>query len=65
LGLFASAFVGASAFMFVVFPEARSVVTVEYYGGPIFLFELVVGLWLVFKGIRPPAVAAPSALELA
>jgi len=28
------------------------VITVGYYGGPIFLFELTIGLWLLFKSLR-------------
>jgi len=27
-------------------------IPVGIYGGPIFLFELAMGLWLVLKGIR-------------
>jgi hypothetical protein len=55
-GLLASVWVGICAFAFVVFPELEKVVTVGYYGGPIFLFELTIGLWLVFKGVRQGAL---------
>ena len=51
-GLLASAWIGICAFTFVVFPELTQVITVGYYGGPIFFFELSIGLWLLFKGIR-------------
>jgi len=51
-GLLASVWIGVCAFTFIVFPELTKVITVGYYGGPIFLFELTVGLWLIFKGIR-------------
>jgi hypothetical protein len=51
-GLLASAWIGLCAFTFVVFPELTKVITVGYYGGPIFFFELSIGLWLLFKGIR-------------
>ena len=51
-GLFASAWIGICAFAFIVFPELEKVITVRYYGGPIFLFELTIGLWLIFKSIR-------------
>ena len=51
-GLLASAWIGICAFTFIVFPEVEKVITIAYYGGPIFLFELTIGLWLVFKGIR-------------
>lgn len=52
-GVFASLLVGVCTFAFVVFPELGKVVTVGYYGGPIFLFELAIGLWLPIKGLRP------------
>jgi hypothetical protein len=52
-GLVASVWIGICSFIFIVFPEVEKVITVGYYGGPIFLFELTIGLWLLFKGIRP------------
>jgi Domain of unknown function (DUF4386) len=57
-GLLASVWIGTCAFGFIIFPELTTVITVGYYGGPIFLFELTIGLWLLFKGIRqgtPPS----------
>lgn len=51
-GLLASVWVGVCSLAFVVFPELQKVIGVGYYGGPIFLFELTIGLWLVFRGIR-------------
>jgi len=51
-GLLASAWIGLCALIFVVFPELTKVITIGYYGGPIFFFELSTGLWLLFKGIR-------------
>jgi len=51
-GVLASFLMGACAFTFIVFPELTSVVSVGVYGGPIFLFELTMGLWLVARGIR-------------
>jgi Domain of unknown function (DUF4386) len=55
-GLIASAWVGVCALAFIVFPDVRQVVTIDYYGGPIFYFELTMGLWLLFRGLRPPAM---------
>jgi hypothetical protein len=59
-GVFASALLGACAFTFIVFPEVEKVITLFYYATPIFTFELTTGLWLTFRGIRPPAAAAVS-----
>ena len=54
-GAIASLWVGVCAFTFIIFPAAIRVVTVVYYGGPIFFFELTMGFWLLFKGINSPA----------
>jgi hypothetical protein len=54
-GVIASLWVGVCAFTFIIFPAAARVVTVGYYGGPIFFFELAMGFWLLFKGINPAA----------
>jgi hypothetical protein len=57
-GILASALMGACAFTFIVFPEAEKVVSLVYYGTPIFTFELTAGLWLTIRGIRPRAAVA-------
>jgi len=51
-GVIASIWIGLCSFSFVVFPELNRVIGVGYYGGPIFLFELTVGLWLLLRGIK-------------
>ncbi|MEA2163273.1 MAG: hypothetical protein QOK37_1400 [Thermoanaerobaculia bacterium] len=51
-GMAASFLMGASAFLFIIFPELAKVVPVEIYGAPIFFFELTMGFWLLLKGLR-------------
>ncbi len=58
-GVFASVLVGASAFAFIIFPELAKIVTIGYYGGPIFVFELTMGFWLLLKGLRLSGIADP------
>jgi len=50
-GLVASAWIGICAFAFVVFPDLEKVITIGYFGGPIFLFELTMGVWLLVRSI--------------
>jgi len=57
LGVLASFLMGACAFSFIVFPELAKVVPVYVYGGPIFLFELSMGFWLLFRRLRSSAMA--------
>jgi Domain of unknown function (DUF4386) len=59
-GLLASAWIGICAFTFIVFPEVEKVITVGYYGGPIFLFELTIGLWLLIKSVRPGTLTSSA-----
>ncbi len=51
-GVLASLWVGVCAFAFIIFPDFAKIVTIEYYGGPIFFFELTMGVRLLFKGLR-------------
>ena len=50
-GLVASLLMGVSSFAFIIAPELEKVVPVAIYGGPIFFFELTMGLWLVIRGL--------------
>jgi hypothetical protein len=59
-GLLASVWIGICSFTFVVFPEIQKVITVGYYGGPIFLFELTIGLWLLIKSVRPGTLTSSA-----
>jgi hypothetical protein len=51
-GVFASFMMGVCAFSFIIFPELAKVVPVEICDEPIFVFELTMGFWLLFKRLR-------------
>jgi hypothetical protein len=51
-GLIASFLMGTCAFSFIIAPELITTVPVALYGGPIFFFELVMGFWLILRGLR-------------
>jgi hypothetical protein len=51
-GVLASVLMGVAAFLFVIFPELSNTVPVAIYGGPIFLFELAMGVWLATRSLR-------------
>jgi hypothetical protein len=36
---------------FILFPDFEKPFSVIFYGGPIFIFELTMGFWLLVKGI--------------
>jgi hypothetical protein len=52
LGVGSSVLLFTCTFAFIIFPELSKVVTVGYYGGPIFVFELTMGFWLLLKRLR-------------
>ncbi len=58
-GMFSSLTLATCAYAFIVFPDLAKTVTVAYYGGPIFIFELTMGFWLLGKGLRSSEVAGP------
>lgn len=60
-GILASVLMGACAFSFIIFPELTRVVSILFYGAPIFLFELTMGFWLVIRGARAPVADARAA----
>ena len=53
-GVFASIMLAAFTFAWVIVPEYAKIITVGIYGGPIFLFELTMGFWLLLKPLRSP-----------
>ena len=59
-GMIASLLMGACAFSFIIFPELRKVIPLEIYGGLIFVFELAIGFWLLYKSLRLSGMAEPD-----
>ena len=55
-GIFASLLVAIVVLAIMVFPGLAVVVT-PFYFAPIFIFEVTLGFWLLFKGIADPTVA--------
>lgn len=56
LGVFASLLVATVTLAIMVFPGLASVASPAFFV-PSFLFELILGFWLLLKGIQTPAVA--------
>jgi hypothetical protein len=54
-GVFSSFLLAMCTFAFIIFPDLSKTITVSYYGGPIFVFELTMGFWLLLRGLRPSA----------
>jgi len=59
LGLLASAWCVFCAFAFIAWPHFDATINAWWFDMPIFLFEVALGLWLLFRGLRPMALAPP------
>jgi hypothetical protein len=52
-GILSSAWCVFCAFAFIVFPNFSATVRASWFDVPLVLFEIVLGLWLLFKGLSP------------
>src|SRR6266550_8202098 len=53
-GVIGSAWCVLCAFIFLIFPNFNKIVNDYVFDSPMALFELIVSVWLLFKGIRTP-----------
>jgi Domain of unknown function (DUF4386) len=56
IGVIASAWCVVCAFAFIVFPDFNKIVNDWLFDTPMGLFELALGVWLLFKGVRPSGI---------
>ena len=65
-GVISSVWCVLCAFVFLVFPHFNKIVNDYWFDSPMALFEMILSLWLLFKGIRTPNpgeadhISAPS-----
>jgi hypothetical protein len=59
-GVISSAWCVICAFAFIVFPHFDATVNAYWFDMPMVIFEMALGLWLLFKGLRPSALAGPD-----
>lgn len=58
-GVIASAWCVVCAFAFLIFPHFNEIVNAYAFDLPMALFEMALSFWLLFKGLRLPAIAEP------
>ena len=56
VGVIASAWCVLCAFAFIVFPHFGDTVNIWWFDTPMAVFEITLGFWLLFKGLRPSGV---------
>jgi hypothetical protein len=58
-GVISSAWCVFCAFVYLIFPGFAEPVNPYWFDSPMAIFEMVLSLWLLFKGLRPSALVAP------
>jgi hypothetical protein len=56
-GVISSAWCIICAFAFIVFPHFEATVNAYWFDLPMTIFEMVLGFWLLFKGLSPSGLA--------
>ena len=59
-GVISSAWCVICAFAFIVFPTFDATVDPYLFDMPMVIFEMALGLWLLFKGLNPSRLAGPD-----
>ena len=59
-GVISSAWCVMCAFVFIVFPNFNETVNDWWFDTPMGIFEMAMGFWLLFKGLRPSGMAGPD-----
>jgi hypothetical protein len=55
-GVISSAFCATCTFAFIILPSFTKIVNLWWFDSPMAVFDIVTSFWLLFKGLRPPAV---------
>jgi hypothetical protein len=58
-GVISSAWCVICAFVFLIFPHFNKIINDYWFDSPMALFEMVLSFWLLFKGLRSPAISEP------
>ncbi len=59
-GMISSAWCVICAFAFIVFPHFEVAVHAGWFDMPLVIFEIALGLWLLFRGLSPAGIAERS-----
>ena len=59
-GMISSAWCVICAFAFIVHPHFETTVNAYWFDMPLVIFEMALGFWLLFKGLRPAGTTEPD-----
>ncbi|MBI3365429.1 MAG: DUF4386 domain-containing protein [Ignavibacteriae bacterium] len=59
-GVISSAWCVICAFAYLISPNFQNTVGLSWFDLPMAIFEMAIGFWLLFKGLRPSGMAEPD-----
>jgi hypothetical protein len=62
-GFIASIWCVFCAFTFLIFPEYGNVVQLSLFDVPLTVFEVILGFWLLIKGLKPAGLVQPNLIN--
>lgn len=62
-GIVSSAWCVACTAVFYVFPHFDGIVNLWWFDTPMAMFDIVLSLWLLIRGLRPHGIAEPEAVQ--
>lgn len=62
-GIISSLWCVICAFIFIIFPNFGKIVNLWFFDMPLVIFEITLGFWLLFKGLRPAALVQPNLIN--
>jgi hypothetical protein len=63
LGIISSAFCVTCTIIFFIFPHFDKIVNLWWFDMPMVIFDIILGFWLLFKGLRAADVSAEAKFE--
>ena len=62
-GMISSVWCVICAFIFIIIPDFGETVNLYLFDMPMVIFEITLGFWLLFKGLRPVGLAQPNLIN--
>ena len=62
-GIISSLWCVICAFIFIIFPNFGETVNLWFFDMPLVIFEITLGFWLLFRGLRPDGLAQPNLIN--
>lgn len=62
-GIISSVWCVICAFIFIIFPNFEKTISLSLFDMPLVIFEITLGFWLLFRGLKPTGLAQPNLIN--